>query len=179
MLHFASRWIGGGTKMKLTEAELTRYAITGAIIAFVLFMRLRNVGKARRLRLETLWIVPSLFIAFACFIFTQLPPEGLGWLWVTIAALLGGAVGWQRARLIHIGVDPETHEINQTTSPAAMIFIVVLIGVRWILRSAVAMGDARWHIGATLVTDIFVGFAIGVLTLYRVELYLRALLLLD
>ena len=165
--------------MHLTAAELTRYAITGAIIAFVLFMRLRNIGKARRLRLETLWIIPTLFIAFAAFIFSQLPPVGLGWLWVGIAAALGGAVGWQRARLIHIGVDPETHEINQTTSPAALIFIVALIGVRWELRSAVAMGDARWHIGATLVTDIFVGFAIGVLTMYRVELYLRARRLLD
>lgn len=160
--------------MDLTAAELTRYAITGAIIAFVLFMRLRNVGKTRRLRVETLWIIPTLFIAFACFIFSQLPPVGLGWLWVAIAGVLGGAIGWQRARLIHIGIDPVTHEINQTTSPAALIFIVALIGVRWALRSAVEMGDARWHMGATLVTDIFVGFAIGVLTLYRVELYLRA-----
>ena len=57
--------------MHLTAAELTRYAITGAIIAFVLFLRLRNVGKARRLRLETLWIIPTLFIAFAIFIFSS------------------------------------------------------------------------------------------------------------
>ncbi|RVT89911.1 DUF1453 family protein [Sphingomonas crocodyli] len=163
----------------MSAAELTRYAITGAIIAFVLFMRLRTIGKARRLRLETLWIIPTLFIAFACFIFSQMPPVGLGWLWVAVAGALGGVIGWQRARLIHIGVDPVTHEINQTTSPAALIFIVALIGVRWILRSAVAMGDARWHMGAALVTDIFVGFAIGVLTLYRVELYVRARRLLD
>jgi membrane protein CcdC involved in cytochrome C biogenesis len=160
--------------MHFTPAELTRYAITAAVIILVLFLRLRNVGKTRRLRIETLWIVPMVFMGFAVFIFSQLPPSGLGWLWVAIAAVVGGVVGWQRGRFMEIRVDPDTHEINQKTSPAAIIFLVALVLVRMALRSAIAMGDARWHLGATLVTDIFIGFAIGVLTIYRVELYLRA-----
>lgn len=150
------------------------YAITGAIILIVLAIRLRSVGRARRLRLETLWIIPALYGCAAAYVFWSLPPHGLTWLYCALAIAGGGALGWYRGRMMAISVDPVTHALNQTTSPAAMIFIVVLLVVRMASRSlAVRMGGAG-HGGVAMVTDILVAFALGFLAIQRLEMFLRA-----
>jgi ABC-type tungstate transport system substrate-binding protein len=160
--------------MPTNQAEWIRYAITGLVIGIILFIRWRRMGQVRRLRLETLWIIPTIFTGLAIFLLIKLPPPPLGWLWIAIALALGSVAGWHRGRFIAIGVDPETHELNQKSSPAAMVFLLALVLVRLALRSVVTMSDARWHLGAGLVADIFLGFAVGVLTAYRVEIFLRA-----
>ena len=71
------------------------------------------MGKMRPLKLETLWVVPMLYLAVAVLMYWQLPPTG----WVAIACvaglLIGAAVGWQRGKMMHIHVDPESHALNQ------------------------------------------------------------------
>lgn len=158
----------------MNTTEMLRYAITFAIIGGVLFLRLRGLSKVRKLRLETLWIVPAIYLAAASYMFWRLPPTGLGWLWSALAFLLGAALGCQRGRMINVTVDPETHVLNHQGSPAAVIFIVVLVGIRIAIRSAMAAGDAYWHPSAALVTDIFIASAAGLLSFYRIELFLRA-----
>lgn len=158
----------------MTHDDLIRYALIGGAVALALFLRIRRIGKTQRLRLGTLWIIPAIFAVLAAAILWQFPPHGWGWLWVGLCFLAGSAVGWQRGRLVEISVDPATGTLNQRSSPAALLFLVVLLLVRWILRYLVMMGDARWHLGAMLVSDIFIAFAVGVLTFYRVELWLRA-----
>jgi hypothetical protein len=86
----------------------------------------------------------------------------------------GAAVGWYRGRWIEIAVDPESGQLNQRESPAGLIFIFGLMVARGMLRSAMMSGGAGWHIGAALVADIFLAFAIGLLSFYRLEIYLRA-----
>ena len=36
------------------------------------------------------------------------------------------------------------------------------------------MGGAAWHVDVMAVTDILIAFALGLLTMQRVEMYLRA-----
>lgn len=153
---------------------MLRYAITAILIAAVMFLRLRNIGKARKLRVEMLWIIPTLYIVFAGVLFWRMPPVGLGWLWTALGFAVGAAIGWQRGRMIAVTVDPVTHELNQRSSPAAILFVLLLIGVRLGMRSALMGSGAYWHPGATLVTDIFVASAVGILAVYRLEIYLRA-----
>lgn len=150
------------------------YAWVGGCVALAFFIRYRRLGKARPLRLGTLWIVPTIFLAFAATLFVQYPPSGLGWLWVALGFAAGGAIGWYRARWIEIGADPATGQLNQRSSPGALIFLAGLVAVRWLLRSMVMLGDARWHFGAMLIGDIFIAMAAGVLVLYRIEIFLRA-----
>ena len=73
--------------------------------------------------------MPALYLVVAALMFWQLPPTG----WVAIACVaglaIGAAVGWQRGKMMHIHVDPETHALNQKASPAAMLFLVALIVV--------------------------------------------------
>src|ERR1700749_1831653 len=107
-----------------------QYGITALVIVAVMALRLRNVGRTRRLRLETLWIVPALYLVIAVAALVAMPPIGLTWLYIALAFAAGCALGWQRGRMMHITVDPETHALNQRMSPAAMIFLVALIVVR-------------------------------------------------
>lgn len=149
------------------------YVFVGACFALAIFIRVRRFGRTQRLRLGTLWVVPALFLTLAATIFIAFPPAGLGWLWIGLGLAAGSAVGWQRGRFIEISVDPETGLLNQRSSPAALVFIGALIAIRWALHYLVELSDARWHLGATLVSSIFVAFAAGVLTAYRAKIFLR------
>ncbi|MFN1208694.1 hypothetical protein ACKXGD_17270, partial [Enterococcus lactis] len=67
-----------------------------------------------------------------------------------------------------------THAINQQVSPAALIFIVVLIAVRAGLRDVAQSGVGGVHLNALMLTDVLVAMALGLLTVQRLEMYLRA-----
>jgi len=81
--------------------------------------------------------------------------------------------------MMHIKVDPETHEISQKGSLAAMAFIVVLILIRMGARNAEALGIPGMHFDVMAMTDVLIAFALGMLTMQRVEMFLRARRLLE
>jgi hypothetical protein len=98
----------------------------------------------------------------------------MDWLWMGVALALGGALGWYRGKMMHITVDPETHVVNARASAAAMYFIVLVLLARLGLRY-VALGEAQaWHVKATLITGLFLVFAVGLLGVQRLEMFLRA-----
>jgi len=146
------------------------YAITGAIIVVVMALRMRKMGQMRPLKLENLWIVPALYAVVASWMFWQLPPLG----WVGLACLgafaVGAAVGWQRGKMMQIHIDPETHALNQKASPAAMLFLVALIAVRALGRGLLGSEG----VSPAMLTDPLIAFALGMFSLTRLEMYLRA-----
>jgi len=146
-------------------------AITVAIVVVVLALRMRRMGQMRPLKLETLWIVPALYLAIAALMFWSLPPRG----WVAVASAvglaLGAAVGWQRGKMMHIHVDPATHALNQKASPAAILFLVALIVVR---SGARAVLGETGGVSPAMLTDPLIAFALGMFSLTRLEMYLRA-----
>jgi len=154
----------------------TSYAITIGIIVIVMALRLRRAGQMRPLKLGGLWVVPALYLAVAAIMFAQLPPKG----WVAIASVaglaIGAAVGWQRGKMMHIHVDPETHALNQKASPAAMFFLIALIVVRMGARGI--LGE-QGGVSPAMLTDPLIAFALGMFTLTRIEMYLRAKRLLE
>ena len=147
------------------------YAITIGVVIVVMALRMRRMGKIRPLKLETLWIVPAIYLVVAVLMFVQLPPTG----WVAIAAaiglVIGAGVGWQRGKMMHIHVDPETHALNQKASPAAIFFLIALILVRMAARSLLGQESG---VSPAMLTDPLIAFALGMFTLQRVEMYLRA-----
>src|SRR6476469_1897519 len=152
------------------------YAITIGAIVVIMALRMRRMGQMRPLKLETLWIVPAMYAVVAALMFFSLPPVG----WVALASLaglaIGAAVGWQRGKMMHIHVDPETHALNQKASPAAMFFLIALIVVRTGARSVLGQESG---VSPAMLTDPLISFALGMFTLQRVEMYLRARRLLD
>jgi hypothetical protein len=162
------------------NSDLIKYAITGVIVLLVLGLRLRGMSRMRRLRLETLWIVPAIYLVFAAVMFTEFPPSLTGWAIAAVALFIGAGIGWQRGKLMQIHVDPETHQLNQRASPAAILFIFGLIAVRMAARGVLANGTGTgFHLNAMLVTDVLIALAVGLFAAQRLEMYLRAKRLLE
>jgi hypothetical protein len=159
--------------------QLLQYLIPALVIGLVLFLRLRSMGKARPLRLERLWIVPALYLALTVFLFAEMTPHGLGWLWAGLCLLVGGAIGWYRGAAMKISVDRETHALNQTASPLAFLVIVALIGLRYAIRAGAAYEAGLGNVDVALITDCLVAMALGLLSMTRLEMYLRGSRLLD
>lgn len=154
------------------HAMLIQYVITAVIIAIVLALRWRRMSRVQPLKLERLWIFPALYAVVAIGMYWEFPPVGWAWAFCGLALLLGAALGWQRGKLMRITVDPATHALNQTASPAALLFIVALIVARSGARAALN-GDNALHLNALAVTDMLIALALGLFTATRIEMYLR------
>jgi hypothetical protein len=159
---------------------LIGYVIMAIVLSVVLLIRFRRMNQSRPLKVERLWIIPVLYLVIAVTAFVATPPDGAGWAFSAIAFLLGAALGWQRGRLMRIDVDPATHEVTMVQSPAAFLFIVVLIAIRSGMRTAAQNGSVNFiHMSPASLTDILVAFALGLLSVQRLEMFLRARRLLE
>ena len=160
--------------MDHSNQKLISYAISGAIIALVLFFRMRRLTQERRLKLELMWIMPAIMVAATIALFLQFPPHGMDWLWLTAVFAVGSFIGWWRGKLVPIAIDPETHLLNTKPSPAALLFLLGLFVVRFGLRAYLESNASTLHIGFTLLTDGFVVLAVGLFGVSRLEMALRA-----
>jgi len=150
--------------------QTTTTLITVAIIIVVVGLRMRRMSQLRPLRLEMMWIMPAILSVLFLSLLYAYRPSNLDWLWIAAAMALGAAIGWYRGKMMQIHVDPETHALNQKASPLAMLFILLIIGVRYGLRAeAGTLG-----LNINLVTDASVAFAVGMFTAVRVEMFIRA-----
>lgn len=156
------------------HASWISFAVSAVIIVAVLALRMRRMSRERPLRIELMWIIPLIYMGIAGVLFWRFPPAGMMWIAVLAALGLGAALGWQRGKFMHISVHPETHEVSQRASPAALLFIVALIAVRMAAREAAAMGGPALHFDLGSVTDVLIAFALGLLATQRIEMFLRA-----
>jgi hypothetical protein len=138
-------------------------------------LRIRSMRGERPLKLQTLWVVPLVLLVVAGSMFWALPPPPIGWALAAAGLAVGAFLGWYRGRLIHIERKAGTGELTQRASPLAMIFLVAIIALK--LGARAIFGEtaaAQPTSGAMLLTDTFIGFAIGLLSATRIEMYLRA-----
>ena len=146
-----------------------------AIIAVVVALRIRSMRGERKLDLKSLWVVPVIYIALIAFMFTALPPTIFGWELILAGLIIGLLVGWYRGRMIRIHRDPATGDLRQKASPLAMLLLVAIIvlklGARQVFGETAAANASS---PAMLMTDAFIGFALGLLSATRIEMYTRA-----
>lgn len=141
------------------------------VVVLVIALRLRGAGRRRPLRLERLWVVPALYLVLVVTLLVETPPPGIGgWLSAAFALAAGAFLGWQRGKMMRIHLDPDTHTLSQQSSAAGMIFLIVLIGVRYAARD---IGGAM-HANVALMTDTLAALALGMFGMQRLEMYLRA-----
>ena len=151
------------------------YSLIIAMIIALTIILLRN-RQARRLRVELLWIRPVIFTLIMGAGLVATPPALTP---LAVVIMLGGlalgcALGWQRGRLMHIEVDPETHMLRSQASPLGLIFIVVLLVARFGLRTMTAQYAQEWHLPLIAVGDAFLLFVVGLLAVQALEMWLRA-----
>jgi hypothetical protein len=150
-------------------------ALPFVIIAVVMALRFRSMSRERPLKLGTLWVVPLVYLLLAGSIFFSLTPPPLGWGLMLLGLLIGVAIGWHRGKLIRITQDAQSGELSQRASPLAMVLLIALVALK--LGARAIFGEtAAGHpsSSAMLLTDAFIGFALGLLSATRLEIYLRA-----
>jgi hypothetical protein len=145
-----------------------------AVITVVFALRWRSFNRARKLNADRLWMLPAFYALIVIAIFWSHPPHGRTWLYVALAFLIGLPLGWYRGKLMRINIDPDTHELSQQASPAAMLFIIALILIRQAGRSLAIAGSGEGPDAIFAVTDILLAFALGFLAMQRLEMGLRA-----
>lgn len=146
-----------------------------AVLALVMLLRLRNLNRARPLRKRALLVLPIVYVLIVAATLWLRPPSALGWLCGAGGVVLGALAGWQRARLMRLHVDGATGAVMMRQSPAALILLVVIVGLRrlFVPTEAVDLG-APMPAEALLATDALLGFALGMIVAQRLELWRRA-----
>jgi len=161
------------------NSQIMSLVITVIVVGLVLALRWRRIGQLRPLKLEQLYVLPAIYAAVVAITLVERPPVGSDWLWCAIGVIAGAAIGWYRGKAIRISVDPTTHSLNQTASPATFLFIAALVIIRVGLRSLVTAEASAWHISAVVVIDALMFLALGLIAAQRLEMYLRGRRLLE
>jgi hypothetical protein len=133
---------------------------------------LRN-GRARRLRIERLWVGPilvGLIVGLTLFANGIPAPLALGLDLAGVA--LGVLIGWWRARFTHIEIDPETHELRSRASVIGMMVILGILVLRTLLRAYLAEGAGGLPVHE--LTDGLLAMSVGIVCAQRLEIFTRA-----
>lgn len=135
---------------------------------------LRN-ARERRLKIERLWIMPTILLAVAGFTLAmQKPPSPLMVAVYAVAFALGALAGWWRGRLTNIAINPETHELTSKASMIGMLLIFGLVVIRRGVGAYAAAHAEALHVSALEVTDALLLLAVGLVSAQRLEIALRA-----
>ena len=153
-----------------------------AIIPIMLVLVLLKNRRKRVLKPQFLWITPAIvvpLIGLGIWGSTYSPravhaPFGPdAWAVLALGAVLGGLAGWYRGKTVTIEKEPDGSLMAQA-SPLGLIVLVMLFAGRAGLRGLIETHAADWRLNAMAVTDAFLVFAMGLIVLQRVEMYIRA-----
>lgn len=158
------------------NAQTVGLIVPLAIIALVI---LRN-SRARRLRIESLWVAPTLImIAVALQVGQEGAPTPLS-LGVDLGALaIGGLLGWWRAKFTNITIDPATHQLTSRASPIGMFVVLALFALRYALRVYAVQNASSIGLPVNVIADGALVMSVGLVSAQRLEIALRATRLLN
>ena len=146
-----------------------------AIMAAFMGLALLRGSQKRDLSVNRLWIMPTVLLVGALLLFSQQAAPSPVMFVVHVAALAAGSlIGWWRGRLTHIEVDEETGKLTSRSSPLGMVLLAGLVMVRYAARDLVSANAERLHITAIDIADAFLLFALGLVCVQRLEMWLRA-----
>ncbi|HEX2815130.1 MAG TPA: hypothetical protein VHN39_01960 [Phenylobacterium sp.] len=159
-----------------TNAPAWAALIPLVVIALVI---LRN-SRARRLRIEGLWVSPVIILVLVGLSFSQQAIPTPLMLGIDIAALVvGAALGWWRARFTTITVDPATHELTSRASALGMLVILGVFAVRYAVRMYATQSASSLGVSANGIADAALVISVGLVCAQRLEIALRATRLLN
>ena len=161
------------------DPKLLQTVLPIVIIAVVFAFRFRNLRKPRPYKPEWQWVMPLVMALLFGFLLVTLPPTPLGWALLFMGLAIGAFVGIKRGQLMHFERDPISGGLLVRQSPAALIFLFVIMATRRVFSpgGGAPSADAAGHIppAAMLATDAAIGFAFGMLLLLRWTMRQRAL----
>jgi membrane protein CcdC involved in cytochrome C biogenesis len=144
-----------------------------AVMVMAVVVAVRRNLRSRNLKVDRMWLVPIVGVVVGVAVIASAPPTSLTAAGAMAAGLiLGGLVGWQRARLTHIAFDPESKTFTSQTSPIGILMLLAVLVARTGLRLWLASHPAKAGvlIGAT---DALILFAVAMVVAQRIEMWLR------
>lgn len=154
--------------------------LIGIGIALVVIL-LRNRAP-RTLKPEQMWIMPLILIALISFgiwgssMAPDAPHTPFGvdaWGILALGLVLGCIAGWWRGKTVTIEKEPDG-TLKAQASPIGLILVVLLLVSRTALRPWLESHASGWHLNALAISDAFLLFALGLVVVQRIEMYLRA-----
>jgi hypothetical protein len=146
--------------------------IVPLVIAAVII--LRN-SRARRLRIESLWIGPVIILALVGLALSQAGMPSPAMIGIDLVALgAGAALGWWRARFTHITVDPATHQLTSRASPVGMFIVLGIFLLRYAIRIYAEQNAATLHMPVAEIADAALVVSVGLVCAQRLEIFTRA-----
>lgn len=120
------------------DQQTVSYLVFLTIVALLMGLRLWRGSRARRLRVERLWIRPAFILVFlGLSIYGQPPPMTAAILaGLAIATAIGVVIGWYRGRMVKVSINPETHILTSKASAWGMLIFLGLMVVRLLTRMA-------------------------------------------
>lgn len=158
------------------DRQTVSYLVAFTVIALVMGLRIWRGSRARKLRIERLWIRPAIILVFLGFsIYGQPPPMTapvLVGLAITTAA--GAAMGWYRGRMVKVSIHPATHDLTSRASPWGMLIflglMVIRMGARFVLRDEHDVAGVPVNAIIDGLTLFYAGNVVGL----QVEVWMRA-----
>ena len=158
------------------DQQTTGYLVAFTVIALFMGLRIWRGSRARKLKVERMWIRPVIILVFlALSIYGQPPPMTAPVLaGLAVATAIGVAMGWYRGRMVKVSIDPATHDLTSRASPwGILIFlglIIVRIAVRLVLREEHDVAGIPVVAIVDGLTLLYAGNVVGL----QVEVWLRA-----
>jgi hypothetical protein len=158
----------------------TQQALPYLIPLLILLLILRRNLRARKLRMERLWVYPLILaLATASAMSGEEFPGVVALVGFVVALGVGGVVGWWRGRLTNIMIDPVTHEFTSQASIAGTILIGVVFALRYGIKMAMSNGGSfaglpmglHGHVAG--VTDGLMLFLVAMMSVQRIEMFIR------
>lgn len=143
------------------------------IMAVALIFMIRRNLAARRIRAETLWIMPVLLIAIGALAVAQTPPHNItGVAILAVGALGGAAAGWYRGKLTHISLDADTGVLTGKGSVVGLAIILGLLVARQAIRAWAQTHPDKSGVAVAIADAAFL-FGFATVIVARLEMWLR------
>jgi hypothetical protein len=158
------------------DQQTTGYLVAFTVIALFMGLRIWRGSRARKLKVERMWIRPVIILVFlALSIYGQPPPMTAPVLaGLAVATAIGVAMGWYRGRMVKVSIDPATHDLTSRASPwGILIFLglmIVRIAVRMVLREEHDVAGIPVAAIVDGLTLLYAGNVVGL----QVEVWMRA-----
>jgi len=158
----------------------TQTIVTLVVVALVVGMVLLRNRQARPLNVKWMWVLPLVYMLLMGFAIwgTSFQPhpafDNEAYAIMGGSLVVGAILGWWRGKTVDIHRDPQTNLLMAQASPLGLVIIFAFVGVRLALREYIAANADAWHISLVTLSDAFILFAVGLIVVSRLEMWIRA-----
>jgi NAD/NADP transhydrogenase beta subunit len=159
--------------VQTSSQQLIGFAISAAAILAVFAFRMRRMMRSTPYNPDRALVYPAIMVALGAYFLFYARPQGMEWLWLALALVVGGGLGWLRAATVKMSVDPESGRLMAQGSAVAILFLIVLLIVRTGFRMVLSSNAAALGLRLVMADVIFFALAVGLLLARSLEMNLR------